>query len=182
MQRVGIFCCAILVTSSAFGQFPSPQPNEKHKHFQKEVGTWDCEMSIFSQAGATKYKAVEVNTSICGGLYLKSEFTADMGGKEFTGHALIGYHKKAKKYTGTWVDSMTASPTAISGNYSKDGKTLTLNSKVEGPTGEEISQKQVTTFIKDGEKKMEIFVVMNLGGQNQEIKVMSMTCKRRAKK
>ncbi|MBI4659290.1 MAG: hypothetical protein HY735_10655 [Verrucomicrobia bacterium] len=46
-------------------------------------------------------------------------------------------------------------------------------------TGQEIKQKQVTQFVNAKTKTFAIFMLVDVGGKEQEIKLMEMTAKKR---
>lgn len=158
---------------------PNPKPGEAHEILAKDAGTWSSEVKMYFQGPtgpASVYKGVETNKVVSGGLYLRSEFTCKMGKRTFEGHSLLGYDPRSKAYVGTWVDNFSTAPSSLKGTYDSKSKTMTIYSKVFDPeSGQELQQKQITTWESDTKKKFEIFLVVEAGGKKMDIKLMEMT-------
>ena len=173
-----IVCTATLSASRVTAQgFPTPKPGEAHEMFAADEGTWKCEVEMFvngPDGPPEKYTGTEVNKLVSGGLYLKSEFRSKMGDQDFEGHGLMGYNPKKKRYEGMWVDNFTEAPTRMTGRYNKAKKIFTVTGVVQDEEGNDMKQKQVTTHLDDKTKRFEIFLVVEAGGKEMEIKLMSM--------
>jgi hypothetical protein len=159
------------------------QPGKPHELLAREAGTWDCDIKMFFRGPAAppaEFKGVEVNELVSGGLYLRTSFNYPMGNRgEFEGHALIGYDPRSKKYVGTWVDNHTTVPSQVQGEYDENSKTMTDRRTVVGGGGNEFKSKQVTTWLDDSNKKLEIFIIVEADGKDTEIKLMEMTATKR---
>jgi hypothetical protein len=165
---------AICVPTAAIAQNPQ-KPQPAHKLLAVEAGTWDCDVKMFKGKEPLEYKGVEVNELVGGGLYLKTSFTFKMGGQsQFEGHALMGFDPGAKKYVGTWVDNWTTVPRRIEADYDMATKTLTDRSNVAG-----MKTKQITTWSSDTQKKSEIFLLLESGGKETEVKLMEIAATKR---
>jgi hypothetical protein len=164
---------------SAPGQdFPNPKPTEAHQVFTQDAGTWDAAIKMFlggPDAPPTEYKGTETNELVCGGLFLRTAFRGKMGDRDFEGHGLLGYDAKNNEYVGTWVDNFTSTPSALKGKYDAAKKTMTTMVTATTETGEEMTQKQVTTYPDDKTRKFEIFLAL----PNGELKLMEMTLTKR---
>jgi hypothetical protein len=101
----------------------------------------------------------------------------DLG--EFEGHGLIGYDPRSKKYVGTWVDNFSAVPTQYQAEWDEGAKTMTAHSTVVDGNGQELKQKQVTTWVDESTKKFAVFLLVEAGGREMELKLMEMTARRR---
>ena len=66
-----------------------------------------------------------------GGFWVVSEMKIEAMGTQETALQTIGYDPQAKKYVGTWVDSMVNHMWKYEGTVDDSGKILTL--KAEGP-------------------------------------------------
>lgn len=88
-------------------------------------------------------------------------------------------HEVLARDVGTWVDNFSTIPMQLKGEYDEKSKTYTVHSTVVDETGHELKQKKVTTWIDEPNKKVEIFWVVEEGGENLDIKIMEMTAKRR---
>lgn len=176
---------AVLVCSSPIlaQEIERPKPTAAHQILAEDAGTWDCKVNMYFQGPdgpPARSQAVEVTELVSGGLYSKSAFHGKMGTEDFEGHGLLGYDPRSKEYVGTWVDNFTAVPTSMRGKYDPKTKQLTLFSKIVIPeTGDELQQKQITTYVDDNTKKFEIYLLIGEGDQQQAIKLMEMTAKRR---
>lgn len=130
----------------------------------------------------SEFKGVETNKLVGGGLFVHSDFKSQMGDRTFEWQSLMGYDHRTKTYIGTWVDSFSSVPTQMKGAYDEKTKTMTVVSKVvSDESGEELVQRQVTTWIDENTKKFEIFLVVEAGGQKVDVKLMDMTSRKRVK-
>lgn len=163
-------------------ELPNPKPTKAHEVLARDAGHWDSEVSMFfagPDAPPAKYKGVEVVELVSGGLFSRTTFKCQMGEREFEGHGLVGYDPRTKEYTGLWVDNFTSTPTSLKGKYDEEKKTLTMHLTLMDEAGREIKQKQLTTFVNENTKTFQIFLLVDAGGQELEIKVMEMTAKKR---
>lgn len=133
-----VICC--VAAGPSFGQdFPKPGP--EHAALKKNLeGTWDAVMDT----GGQKTKTKAVYKSICGGMWLESDFEGDLGGIPFQGHGLDGYDQTKKKHVSIWVDSMSSAPMQLEGDYNEASKTLTMTGESTGPDGSPHKVKTVT--------------------------------------
>jgi Protein of unknown function (DUF1579) len=128
MPRHLIVGVLVLVTGACFSfgqEFARPGP--EHMRLKELEGTWDAVMDM----GGQKSNATAVYKSICGGMWLESDFAGDVGGVKFHGRGLDGYDQTKKKYVGVWVDSMVSATMHMEGDY--DPKTKLLVMTGEGP-------------------------------------------------
>jgi hypothetical protein len=178
-----ILLCILIVGASAnVGAQEAPKPASAHALLAKNAGIWDCEVKLYfrsPQGPPTEAKGLEENKLLAGGLYLQRSFTYPMRNRQFEGHSLMGYDPRAKKYVGTWVDNFTSAPSQVQGEYDENAKTLTVHNTVVDSSGNELKQKQVTTWLEESKKRMEIFLLMETGGKETEIKLMEMVATKR---
>ena len=177
----GLLCA---ITTNALSQgLPNPKPSEEHKVLAKEVGTWDCEIRSYFQGPEqppTVTKGVETNKLVSGDMYLQTTFTGEIGGRQFEGHSLLGYDPHKKKYVGTWADNFTVAPSQVTGTYDKELNTFTaLSSVYDEQSKQELKQKQVTKWEGENKKVFTIYLLLEIGGETSEIKLMDMTAVRR---
>ncbi len=162
--------------------FPAPEPTDAHKLFTKDVGTWDCEVKMFLQGPTgppAVFKGVETNKLVSGDLFVQTDFTCQMGEREFEGHGLMGYDARSKQYVGTWVDNFTSAPLTLKGTHDAKTGVFTVHSTVVDEAGQEMQQKQTTTWNDDGTKTFKLFLVVEAEGKKVDILLMSMTAKKR---
>lgn len=137
--------CCFGVT--AFAQEPQT-PGPEHARLEKMVGTWDTVMEM----GGQKSKGTATYKSICGGMWIASDFESELAGVPFQGHGMDGYDQMKKKHVGYWFDSMTSTPMSMEGNFDADDKVLTMTGTSPGPDGK--PQKFRTTTEMQGTDRM----------------------------
>jgi len=110
-----------------------PAPVKEHEWLQQFVGNWEYETEIFMDPTKPpmKVKGVEVVRSL-GGFWIIAESKGEMMGKPFLGVLTLGFDPQAKKYVGTWTDSLGSYLWKYQGSVDSAGKTLTL--ETEGPS------------------------------------------------
>jgi len=150
-----------LVTSGlvASNRASAQGPTAEHQALASEVGVWDAGTKFWMAPDTPPMasKAVETNTML-GGMWLISEFKGDMGGMPFFGHGQFGYDPVAKKFVGTWIDSMNPHLSVMEGSMDEANKTLTMMSKGRDPrSGKETLTKMVTTYLDEEHKTFEMF-------------------------
>ena len=161
MLRIGMlsFVVCLFAGSLSYGQ-DFPQPGPEHKKLQEVVGTWDAVMDMNGQTS----KATAVYTSICGGMWLASDFEGDFGGLNFQGHGLDGYDLTKKEYVSIWVDSMSSAPMQLRGKFD-DKKQLVMTGESIQPDG--TRQKVKTTTVQKDKDHMSFKMYMVNGGDEQ---------------
>jgi Protein of unknown function (DUF1579) len=119
-----------LIGAMAPAQEPQ-KPGSEHARLKEMVGTWDTVMEM----GGQKSKGTATYKSICGGMWIASDFESELGGVPFQGHGMDGYDQLKKKYIGHWFDSMSSTPMTMEGNFDADHKVLTMTGSSPGPDG-----------------------------------------------
>ncbi len=158
----------------------SHSPPKQHKLLQKDVGTWDAEITLFPGEGAepVKSKGTETCKLLKGGMWLVSHFEGEMAGMEFAGAGMFGYDPTEKKYVGTWADSMSPHMMIIKGDYDAATKTMTSTGEGKEPSGGTFVAKLISRYLDDGTRTFE----MHMRGPNGKFtKMMAIKYKRRAK-
>jgi hypothetical protein len=161
-------------------QPPVPQATEAHKLLQKDVGTWDAEITLFPGEGAepAKSKGTETCKMLKGDMWLMSHFEGEMAGMEFAGAGMFGYDPTEKKYVGIWADSMSPHMMTIKGEYDAATNTMTSTGEGKEPSGGTFVAKLISRYLEDGTRTFE----MHMRGPNGEFtKMMAIKYKRRAK-
>lgn len=112
-------------------QFPAPV--KEHEWLKNLAGEWesDCEYCMEPGKPPVKTKASE-NTRMLGGFWIISDGKSDILGTPFSSQFTLGYDPTSKRYTGTWIDSMTSYIWKYDGSVDPTGKILTLTT--EGPS------------------------------------------------
>ena len=150
----------LISASLSFAQ-ESPKPGPEHEKIKKFEGTWDAVMSM----GDQKSKATAVYKTICGGMWVESDFTGDLGGVQFQGHGLDGYDFNAKKYVSVWVDSMSSTPMQFSGNIDPKSKLMVMTGESVGPDGKPQKFKNTTGMKDDDHFTFKMYMVQPDGNE-----------------
>lgn len=126
---LGIILHLSLASLSSGQEFPKPGP--EHEKLRELVGDWDAVMIM----GDQKSKATVTYKSICGGMWVESDFHGMLGDLPLHGHGLDGYDLKRKKYVGVWVDSFESAPLHFEGDIDPKSKLLVMTGESLGPDG-----------------------------------------------
>jgi hypothetical protein len=159
-------------------QPPVAQPTAEHKLLQKDVGTWDAEITLFPGEGLepAKSKGTETCKLLNGGMWLVTHFEGEMAGMEFAGAGMFGYDPTEKKYVGTWADSMSPHMMTIKGDYDAATKTMTSIGEGRESSGGDFVAKLISRYLDDGTRTFEMHMRMPEG---EFTKMMEIKYKRR---
>ena len=165
-----------LTQGDLIAQVPTPGP--EYDILEKDIGEWDVEITNYAMGEPTVTKGTESN-KMMGGFWMISDFQGSMMGLDFKGHATSGYDSEAKKYVGTWIDSLSPGAMHMKGDYDKEKETLTMVGMAPGPDMKPAKHRLVTAY-KDGKRTMTMYITPKDG---EEAKFMKMvyTKKQKAK-
>jgi hypothetical protein len=107
---------------------------DKGPQFLQQVDPAKVESFMPGAAEPMVSKGTETN-AMMGGLWLITEFKADMMGQPFQGHGVSGWDPAKKKYVGTWVDTMSAGLGLSESTYDAASKTMTGTFEGPDPSG-----------------------------------------------
>lgn len=139
MLRAVIYGVAVSMGLAGISFAQEPQkPGPEHAKLKEMVGEWDAVMVM----GDQQSKCTAVYKSICGGMWIESDFEGSIVDQKFQGHGLDGYDIARKKYVGVWFDSMSSAPLHFEGNY--EGKLLVMTGESLGPDGKPQKFKNTT--------------------------------------
>lgn len=153
-------------------------PSAEHLWLKRFVGQWETATEIFMEPGNPPVhgKGSEQVKAV-GDYWILSAGQGEMLGNTMNYVMSLGFDPIAKKYTGTWIDSMTSHLWHYVGTLDAGGNILTL--EAEGPCpkrpGEMTKFKDITEF-KDGNHHT--FVSMVQESDGQWTKVASGTARR----
>ena len=152
---------AVLAVGSGQDAYEAPKPTKFHEFMKQFEGTWDAATEFMGKPGEppSKSKGSQVDKIIAGGLFLVMDIKAEMMGKEFIGHGIMGYDTLKKKYTGSWVDSMSTAIWTSEGTVDDAGKVFT--SVMEGPdpvSGKTMKMKYVSEITGKDSRKMTFYM------------------------
>ncbi|MEZ6077749.1 MAG: DUF1579 family protein [Pirellulaceae bacterium] len=77
-----------------------------------------------------------------------------------------GYDAEAKKYIGTWVDSLSPGMMHMDGEYNKEKKTMTLVGMAHGMDGNP-AKHRLTTVYNDGKRVMTMYITLQGGEETR---------------
>jgi hypothetical protein len=142
-----------LLLNQSHAQIPGmPEPTAEHELLKHEVGTWNADATFFTPVGEVKATGKEVNRMV-GDFWIVSDFEMDMGGMPFQGHGTFGYDVKTKKYTGSWIDSMSPHVAHMTGTWDESTRTFTYTSEGLDMMGNPEKAKMSTTLSPDNKKR-----------------------------
>jgi len=124
-------------------------PGTQHELLKPMAGTWKATIKAWTGPGdPTVSVGTCENTWILGGRYLESSYKADFMGKPFEGLGLVGFDMKEKKFVNLWMDTMSTTYMASSGEMDPSGKTLSFSGTVPDPvSGKPLPYRMVTKII-----------------------------------
>ena len=183
MIRSTILTCvtALLVaggSAAAQDMPPMPAPGPEHAVFKMDEGTWDATVEI-SPPGAPPMtsKGVEVNSIGCSGLCLVTDFKSEMmPGTPFHGFGLMAYDSSAKKYVGSWTDSMSVGIASISATYDAASKKMSSTMESRDMTGAMVKGRSVAEYKGADQRVMTMYAT---GPDGKEMQTMRITYTRR---
>src|SRR5262245_62317598 len=148
-----------------------PKPTKFHEFRKQMEGTWDTTAEFMGDKPGDpmqKSKGSGSDKLALNGLFLITDYKGEMGGAEFIGHGIMGYDTHKKKYTGSWVDSMSTAIWSMEGTVDDAGKIF--SGTMEGPnpvTGETMKMRMVTEVTGKDSKRMTMFATGEEGKEMQ---------------
>lgn len=111
------------------------------------VGRWDAvTRTSLPGAPASEDQGKEVNSAVCNGLWVWSDFDGTLSGKPFEGHALIGYDAASAEVVTFWIDSSTAALSIRTGSFDAKTRTLTATGTVFDPAGKPLPLRETAVW------------------------------------
>ena len=155
-----------------------PKPGPEHEHLKKAVGVWDATVEMSEAPGKppSVSKGAETNTMTGGGLWLVTDFNADMGGQPFEGHGISGWDPAKKKYVGTWVDSWSTGLGMSEGSIDPATKKETAWMDAPDMNGKPVKLKMETVWNGDDER---VFTMWSPGPDGKPYPGLKITYQRR---
>jgi len=156
------------------------QPGKEHEMLAKHAGNWDVTMkaSMNPDEPPAEIKGTSTAKMILGGRVLVEDFKAEMMGKPFEGHGMMGYGNFRNRWWHTWTDSWSTGLYYGEGTGTPDGRTLTLIGKSDRPmmNKKDVEMKGVYRFINDNEY---IFETYDKGPDGKDVKTMELHYRRK---
>ena len=143
-----------------------PKPQAEHEWLQQFVGEWESE----TESHMDPDREPEISKAIerlrpLGAFWVVNEIDAEMFGKPFHGIQTIGYDPRKRKFTGTWVDSLSNVIWTYEGSLNRERTKLTLYT--EGPcptTPDKLSKLKDVLELKDKTHKLYSSYILGTDG------------------
>ena len=176
MTRLTMLAAALGVSLAATAgaqEMPMPTPGPEHAVLKMDEGTWDAVVELTPPgAPAMTSKGVETNMMGCGGLCLIANFKGEfMPGVAFEGHGTTVYDAFAKKYVGSWTDSMSTGLSSSAGTYDAATRTVTAVMESRDMTGTMVKSRTVVQYPDADHRVMTMFTALPGGQEAQMMKI-----------
>ncbi len=179
-----VLLIGLSLSVGTFAQGPEAAP--EHAALKKDVGTWNASIKFWmgadgkadASAQPMESKGTEVSRMV-GDFWVINEFKGDFGGMPFEGHGVTGYNPQAKKFQGSWVDSMNPFAMHMEGTYDEKTKTMTSMGKGVGPDGKETKSKSTVVYDGDNKRTMTMYE-LKAGTENDWVRSMEIVYTRQA--
>jgi hypothetical protein len=136
-------------------------PGEMHKEMAKDIGTWECETTIWMTPDSEPVKSPgEMKmTGLMDGRFLQCEMSGEMPGMgPYKGMGIYGYDNVSKKFVGTWFDNASTGIMNGEGELSDDGKKLSWKYSASCPIAKkQIVVREVETETGPNTRTLEMF-------------------------
>jgi hypothetical protein len=139
-------------------------PGNPHKMMADETGTWNCDMTFWSEANGKPEKASSTANikMILGGRYQEANYQGKMMGQPFEGKSTLAYNNASKEYTTTFIDNMGTGMMVATGKYDEKTKSMELKGEVVSPlNGKKAPFREIYTIVDATTRKMEMFDTKN---------------------
>ncbi|MDP5198357.1 DUF1579 domain-containing protein [Flavobacterium sp. DG2-3] len=139
-------------------------PGNPHKLMADEVGTWNCDMTFWSEPNGKPEKATSTADikMILGGRYQEANYKGTMMGQPFEGKSTLAYNNASKEYTTTFIDNMGTGMMVAVGKYDEATKSMELKGDMVNPmNGKKTPYREVYTIVDAKTRKMEMYDVKN---------------------
>jgi hypothetical protein len=170
MSRIAIavvIASGVLVAADVAAQMPMPTPGPEHAIFKMDEGVWDATIELTPGPTST---GVETNT-------LVTDFKGDlMPGMAFHGHGITAWDSTAKKYVGTWTDSMSGGLASMTGTYDAAAKTMTTAMEGRDASGAMVKSRSVSEYAAPDKRVMTMY---STGPDGKEMQTMRVTYTKR---
>lgn len=153
-------------------------PGNEHKLMADEVGTWNCEMTFWSEPNGKPEKATSTANvkMILGGRYQEAIYIGTMMGQPFEGKSTLAYNNASKEFTSTFIDNMGTGMMVGFGKYDEKTKSMELKGDMVNPmNGIKTPYREIYTIVDPKTRKMEMFDMKN----GEEYKSMEIIMKKK---
>lgn len=145
LLALSLLClCAVGLAAAQPPEMPKPGP--EHAYLKKVAGDWDCVMKMMGMEMKCTHKC-----EMLGEFWVVGKFSGDFGGMKFEGRDSCGWDPLKKKYTATWIDSMSPHGMTMLGDYDAGSKTMTMEGMGVNEQNKPAKFKEVITWKSDDE-------------------------------
>jgi hypothetical protein len=147
------------------------QPSAQHEALSNMVGRWSGPTQTWlDPSSAPDESRTEVTVeSLLGGRWIRIDYQGSVQGKPHAGQMIVGYHKDAKEFEISWVDSFHTGTSVMlsTGAPRPDGAVSALGSY--GAGGERWGWRTVLRQPKPGELVIEAYNVSPAGQEDRAV-------------
>ncbi len=150
-----------------------------HKALKSMAGNWTTRTKSWMEPGKPPMESTGTCKAkmLLGGRYLQQEYVGDMMGTTFKGINILGYDNYTKKYVSIWIDSMSTGIYFFEGKASRDGKTITQESRYDDPVQGPAVWRSVSRIVDENTIEYEMFMTGKVG-KNEKMMEMTLTRKK----
>ena len=146
--RLLVTALATLVLSMGMTRAQEPpKPGPEHALLARMEGVWEAKIKIHVRPNQPPVESEGLYTlkMEVGGLFLVGDIRSKLLDADFQAHTITGYDTFKKKYSGTWVDSMSTAVYTLEGSFDKSGMVSTEIMRGPDPgTGKPMRVRTVT--------------------------------------
>lgn len=160
------------------------KPGEEHKLLGKMAGTWEVEISYWTEPGANPMvtTATSVNEMILGGRFLKMHSEGEVMGLKSEGLNIMGFDRRHEVYTIVGYDTWGTYYITAEGTYDDDSGTISMYGEDDDPVmGFTQKYDMNIKFVSDDEIITEIIFKDKINAKGQDEFKMLETVSRRVK-
>ncbi len=134
-------------------------PGEPHKKLEPLVGTFEAHVKTWMDPSkpAEESTGTSENRWVLGNRFVESHFEGTFMGKPFSGMGWTGYDNVAKKYVGTWIDSMGTGIMMSTGKAERSGALAMSGTVLDPMTGKPQTFREKTTVADADHHTMEMW-------------------------
>jgi uncharacterized protein DUF1579 len=155
-------------------------PGPEHAALNPLAGSWKTTIKMWGDPAGPPTTEPTISQGTCdrnwvmGGRYLVGNYKGVFNKMPFEGMEVLGYDNMKKQYVSSWVDNMGTGIMLSTGSAMDPAtKSFTLTGSSPGPTGENISMREVTNIVDGNTYTMTMYSAM--GGQEQKMMEITYT-------
>jgi len=150
-------------------------PGDDHKFLEPMVGMWNVKVTSWETPGGPAKSSVGTAETawVLGGRFVKESFKGEFEGMPFEGLGFTGYDNLKKKYTASWMDSMSTMTMSLTGSADRAKKVLTMSGTMDDAmTGKPIAITAVTRIVDAGSHVYEMYGPDKAGKQFKMMEIL----------